>query len=123
MPSLLDYYVVVLDLKCLCYGALVLYLNVSCCGNIVWFNFRPWNKLAVLCSWCYRSYDPHAMECVIAVQGSYVLVDVICDILDKLRSMVGYISSLFNSGILSKPLHFVIGTTEPVTVKGVNEET
>ena len=48
------------------------------------------------------------MECVIAVQGSYVVINIICDILDKPGSMVGYINSLINSGIVSKPLHFLI---------------
>ena len=81
----------------------MLYLDVSCCANLIWINFRPWNKLAVLCSCCNGGYDPHAMECVIAVQGSYVVINIFCDILDKLESMVGYISSLINSGIVSKP--------------------
>ena len=100
----------------------MLYLDVSCCANLIWINFRPWNKLAVLCSCCNGGYDPHAMECVIAVQGSYVVINIFCDILDKLESMVGYISSLINSGIVSKPLHFLIQTTEPVAEKGVDEE-
>ena len=69
----------------------MLYLDVSCCANLIWINFRPWNKLAVLCSCCNGGYDPHAMECVIAVQGSYVVINIFCDILDKLESMVGYI--------------------------------
>ena len=59
----------------------------------------------------------------IAIQASYVVVNIICNILNELRSVVGYITSLIHSGILSKSLHFLIGTAESEAVKGVDKET
>ena len=63
-------------------------------GHVTWGDLGSEDWIAGLGSWCYGSNHPHAMERVVAIQGSNVVVNIVCSILDKPTREARNVSSM-----------------------------
>ncbi|KAG1683099.1 Cyclic nucleotide-gated cation channel alpha-3 [Nymphon striatum] len=57
-------------------------------GDITGGDLHPEDRSAGLGGWGYGSNPSHAMEDIVTIQGTHVVVYIVCSILDKLRTEV-----------------------------------
>ena len=85
-------------------------------------DFHSKNWVAFLSSGSYGSYHPHTMECIITIEGSDVVVNVVCNVLDRLGCEARYICSLRYYSISFEFVYFLVGAAKTMLMKRVNEE-
>ena len=63
------------------------------------------------------SYHPHTMECIITIEGSDVVVNVVCNVLDRLGCEARYICSLRYYSISFDFVYFLVGAAKTMLMK------
>ena len=81
------------------------------------------NGINALGSWCYRSNHPHAMESVVAIQGTNVVVQIVSSILDKLTRVARNVRLMRQYSVAYKSLYFFVRAAESNLVKSIDQET
>ena len=103
--------------KCLIVSSVILYLDSSSCCNVMSGDGRSRNLITLGCSTGNHSYDTHAMEGVISIQGSNVVVDVVGCILDKFLVVAWYICTLEHSCILFESCDLLVRAAVPMCMQ------
>ena len=85
-------------------------------------DFHSKNWATLLGSRGYGSYHSHTVESVITIEGSDVMVSVVCNVLDKLRCEARYICSLRYYSTSFEFVYFLVGAAETMLMKRVTDE-